>query len=145
MTMSNSALRRPRGRLPRLFVCVTAAALIASASTAVTASARSAPGGMAHARGAVGRLGEHTFADSVRRAHSAEASLHHPVSPVQRSMPAPRSPSSHRAATAPGVARSVAPLVVSTDPMTTLAFEGTAENDLGGTVEPPDEWIAVGP
>jgi hypothetical protein len=35
--------------------------------------------------------------------------------------------------------------VVSTDPVTTVAFDGTAEGDLSVDLEPPDEWVAAGP
>ncbi|HYC07937.1 MAG TPA: hypothetical protein VEG29_08435, partial [Candidatus Binatia bacterium] len=136
MTTPNAAPGRPRmGN--RLVATVVGAALVASVSLATPVAARSGLAGSVHARGAVGRLGSHTFADAVRRAHSPEAALHKGATPTPLSLPHPTA-KPRRAGSTPKVARTaVSPTVVLADPLTTSAFDGTDENDLVSAIEPP--------
>jgi hypothetical protein len=129
----------------RLVAAVIGAALIASVSVAAPVAARSGLAGSTHARGTVGHLGSHTFADAVRRAHSSEAALHRETAPRRLAAPAPTA-KPRPAGAKPKVARTaVSPLVVVTDPQTTGFFDGTTENDLVSPLEPPSAFVAAGP
>jgi hypothetical protein len=145
MSMSEAAPRTSRRRRLRLLAGIVATALVATVALAGTASARSVTARTVLPRGTIERATNHTFADAVKRAHSSEAALHRLASPARRTMPAIGSPSRARAGTAPRIAARAAPRVVSTDPITTVAFDGTAEGDLSVDLEPPDEWVAAGP
>ena len=144
MTTPIAAPGRPRlGH--RLVAALLGTALIASLSVAAPVAARSGLAGSAHARGAVGRLGSHTFADAVRRAHSSEAALHRETTARRLALPRPTTKPRPAGATPKVARKAVSPLVVVTDPLTTGSFDGTTENDLVSPLEPPSAFVAAGP